>query len=37
VSGHNYFYLAPNAGVVISSDTQLPPNVDVTELNPARR
>ena len=37
VSGHNYFYLAPNAGVVISSDTQLPPNVDVMELNPARR
>lgn len=37
VSGHNYYYLAPNQGVVVSADQQLPANIDVTELTPTRR
>ena len=37
VSGHNYYYLAPNQGVVVSADQQLPANIDVTEFTPTRR
>jgi len=32
VSGHNYYYLTPG-GTTVASDTELPPNVDVTVLN----
>lgn len=36
VSGHNYYYLTPDGGTV-ATDRQLPPNIDVTELNPGTR